>query len=171
MYRTPHRRVRFFKQAVLDHHLGYQLLELTRLRLELLDLVAGRFACRVARQPLLAHLQEVLRPTALKILVNAFLAAQFRDAILTTQTRNHGADLFLRRVLSPRCPPNVLNPPLPNPPPLSFSSPLLARYDEPKSLSSSIPHSVQLVLTGNTIPKQSKHRPRADDQPADKTEA
>src|SRR5258708_7826269 len=58
------------------------------LRLDLLDLVAGRFPRRIARQPLLARLQEVLRPTVVKILVNAFLAAQFSDAVLAAQTRN-----------------------------------------------------------------------------------
>jgi len=96
MYRTPHRRARFFKQAVFDHQLGYQLLELTRLRLDLLDLVAGRFPRGVARQPLLACLQEVFRPTIVKVLVDAFLATQLRDAVLAAQTCNHNADLFLR---------------------------------------------------------------------------
>src|SRR6266436_436607 len=78
--------------------------------LDLLDLIAGRFPRRVARQPLLARLQEVLRPTVVQILVNAFLAAQLGDAVLTAQPRNHDADLFLRRILSPGCPPNVPNP-------------------------------------------------------------
>jgi hypothetical protein len=72
----------FFEQVVLQEQFGQQFLELTRLRLDRLDLVAGRFARSVARQPLFARLQEVLGPAVVEILVDAFLAAQFGDAVL-----------------------------------------------------------------------------------------
>jgi hypothetical protein len=61
-----------------------------------LDLVAGRFACGVAGQPLLACLQKVLGPAIIEVLVDTFLAAQLSDAVLAAQTRDHDPDLFLR---------------------------------------------------------------------------
>jgi hypothetical protein len=94
MYRTPHRQYAFFEQAVLQQYFSQQLLQLTRLRLDRLDLVAGRFTGSVACQPLLAGLQEVLRPTIIKILVDPLLAAQLGNTVLTAQPCNHNPDLL-----------------------------------------------------------------------------
>src|SRR2546430_13544039 len=60
MKRPPHPRERFFEQAVFDQNLSQGLLELARLSLELLDLVRGRLTRRVAGEPFLARLQELL---------------------------------------------------------------------------------------------------------------
>src|ERR1700683_4319090 len=78
----------FFEQAVLQQQLGQQFLELTRLRLDRLDLVAGRFARSVARQPLLAGLKQVLGPAVIEILADPFLAAQLGDTVLAAQSGN-----------------------------------------------------------------------------------
>src|SRR5690242_583086 len=72
MNRTRHRRSRFFEQAVLEQHLGQQLLQLLGLRAQSFDLVAGRFPGGVAREPLLVRLQEFLRSAVVQILVDAF---------------------------------------------------------------------------------------------------
>ena len=58
----------FFEQAVFDQDLSQGLLELTRLSLELLDLVRGRLTRRVTGEPFLARLQELLRPTVVQVL-------------------------------------------------------------------------------------------------------
>jgi hypothetical protein len=55
------------------------LLELARLSLELLDLVRGRLTRRVAGEPFLARLQELLRPTVVQVLIDPFLAAQLSN--------------------------------------------------------------------------------------------
>jgi len=107
MYRTPHPRARFFKHAVLHHQLGQQLLELVSLRAQPLHFVAGRFACTIAGQPLLACLKEVLRPAVVEVLVDAFLAAQLSDAVFAAQTRNHDPDFLICRELPPSRPANV----------------------------------------------------------------
>ena len=65
----------FFEQAVFDQDLSQGLLELTRLSLELLDLVRARLTRRVAGEPFLARLQELLRPTVVQVLIDPFLAA------------------------------------------------------------------------------------------------
>src|SRR5262245_24180612 len=82
MKRPPHPRERFFEQAVFDQDLSQRLLELARLSLELLDLVRGRLTRRVAGEPFLARLQELLRPTVVEVLIDPFLAAQLSNAVL-----------------------------------------------------------------------------------------
>jgi hypothetical protein len=104
-----------------------------------------------------AHVHEAaiylkMQQTNSAVLVDAFLAAQFRDAVLAAQIRNHDADLFLRRILSPGCPPNITNPLLR----LcrirlcfrSHRRSLRVTMSSIPSLAQS-PHFVQLVLTGN----------------------
>jgi len=53
----------FFEKPVLQHLLGQRLLEVARLGTQCLHLVTGRLACGIAGKPLLAGLQELLRPT------------------------------------------------------------------------------------------------------------
>src|SRR5271154_1512737 len=97
----------FFKHAVLHHQLGQQFLELVSLRPQPFDLVAGRFTRGIAGQPLLARLQEVLRPAIVKVLVDPFLAAQLGNAVLAAQARDHDPDLVLSREVPPGRPPYV----------------------------------------------------------------
>src|SRR6266436_6642458 len=92
----------FFEQAVFDQDLSQGLLELTRLSLELLDLVRGRLTRRVAGEPFLARLQELLRPTVVEVLIDPFLAAQLSNAVLAAQAFQHNADLLFSGMM-PAC--------------------------------------------------------------------
>src|SRR6266436_3668169 len=92
----------FFEQAVFDQDLSQGLLELARLSLELLDLVRGRLTRRVAGEPFLARLQELLRPTVVEVLIDPFLAAQLSNAVLAAQTFQHDADLLFSGMM-PAC--------------------------------------------------------------------
>src|SRR5258705_13122247 len=71
----------FFGQAVFDQDLSQGLLKLARLSLELLDLVRGRLTRRVAGEPFLARLQELLRPAVVEVLIDSFLATQLSNAV------------------------------------------------------------------------------------------
>src|SRR5438445_7000242 len=92
----------FFEQAVFDQDLSQGLLELARLSLELLDLVRGRLTRRVAGEPFLARLQELLRPTVVEVLIDPFLAAQLSNAVLAAQAFQHNADLLFSGMM-PAC--------------------------------------------------------------------
>src|SRR5215470_10091177 len=92
----------FFEQAVFDQDLSQGLLELARLSLELLDLVRGGLTRRVAGEPFLARLQELLRPTVVQVLIDPFLAAQLSNAVLATQAFQHDADLLFSGMM-PAC--------------------------------------------------------------------
>src|SRR2546428_3056027 len=92
----------FFEQAVFDQDLSQGLLELARLSLELLDLVRGRLTRRVAGEPFLARLQELLRPTVVEVLIDPFLAAQLSNAVLAAQAFQHDADLLFSGMM-PAC--------------------------------------------------------------------
>src|SRR5215471_6201999 len=92
----------FFEQAVFDQDLSQGLLELARLRLELLDLVRGRLTRRVAGEPFLTRLQKLLRPTVVQVLIDPFLAAQLSNAVLATQALQHDADLLFNGMM-PAC--------------------------------------------------------------------
>ena len=83
---APIRDHAFFEQAVLQRQLGDQLLHVTHLALQILDLARGRLAPGVTRQTLLARFQEFLRPAVVQAFGNAFPAAKRRDALLATQT-------------------------------------------------------------------------------------
>ena len=76
--------------------------ELARLSLELLDLVRGRLTRRVAGEPFLARLQELLRPTVVQVLIDPFLAAQLSNAVLAAQAFQHDADLLFSGMM-PAC--------------------------------------------------------------------
>src|SRR5213592_3182581 len=69
---------------------------------ELLDLVRGRLTRRVAGEPFLARLQELLRPTVVQVLIDPFLAAQLSNAVLATQAFQHDADLLFSGMM-PAC--------------------------------------------------------------------
>src|SRR4051794_41758176 len=76
-------------------------------------LVGGRdSAGRVARQPALAGLEELLRPAVIHRSGDAFTAAKLRDVLLTAQPFQHDANLLFRRVLPAGLTPNVLQHPL-----------------------------------------------------------
>ena len=75
----------------------------------MLDLIAVGSACGVTRKPLLAGLQELLRPTVIQALGDALLATQLSNAVFTTQSRQDNPDLLLRRVTLPRLTANVLD--------------------------------------------------------------
>src|SRR5215467_2292306 len=92
----------FFEQAVFDQELSQGLLELARLSFELLDLVRGGLTRRVAGEPFLARLQELLRPTVVQVLIDPFLAAQLSNAVLAAQAFQHDADLFFSGMM-PAC--------------------------------------------------------------------
>jgi len=49
------------------------------------DVVTGGGPCRIARQALLAGFEELLRPTVIKAIGDAFAAAERRDALLAAQ--------------------------------------------------------------------------------------
>src|SRR5262245_36968679 len=92
----------FFEQAVFNQDLSQGLLELARLSLELLDLVRGRLTRRVAGEPFLARLQELLRPTVVQVLIDPFLAAELSNAVLATQAFQHDTDLLFSGMM-PAC--------------------------------------------------------------------
>jgi hypothetical protein len=79
-YGLPIGQYAFFEQPVLEQHLGQQLLQLLRFRPQPFNFVAGGFARGIASQPFLACLQKLLRAAKIQILIDAFLAAQLRDA-------------------------------------------------------------------------------------------
>src|SRR5262249_59634401 len=78
------------------------LLELARLSFELLALVGGGLTRRVAGEPFLARLQELLRPTVVQVLIDPFLAAQLSNAVLAAQAFQHDADLLFSGMM-PAC--------------------------------------------------------------------
>ena len=92
----------FFQQAVLQNEIGHDLLQRTRLATQLLDLVGGRGTGRVAGQPLLAGLQELLGPAVVHRAGDALAPTQLGDAVLTAQAFQDDADLLLGREL-PAC--------------------------------------------------------------------
>src|SRR6516225_2932756 len=92
----------FFEQAVFDQELSQGLLELARFSLELLDLVRGGLTRRVAGEPFLARLQELLRPMVVQVLIDPFLAAQLRNAVFAAQAFQHDADLLFSGMM-PLC--------------------------------------------------------------------
>src|SRR5450755_3567428 len=72
----------FFKQAVLQGEIGHDLLQGGGLTTKVLHLAGRRGAGRVARQPALAGLKELLGPAVIHRGGDAFPAAKFRDVLL-----------------------------------------------------------------------------------------
>src|SRR5271167_4142311 len=79
---------------------------------KILDLAIGRRTCRVARQTALAGLQELLGPSVIKALGNAFTAAQLGNAGLAAQAIQNYPDLLFGRMTLAGCPADVLHDPL-----------------------------------------------------------
>jgi hypothetical protein len=52
--------------------------------------------------------EEVLRPTVIEVLDNAFAAAELGDAVLAAQPLQHNADLVFGRKILPRRPADIL---------------------------------------------------------------
>src|SRR6478735_6659018 len=71
----------FFKQAVLQGEIGHDLLQGSCLSTKVLHLAGRRGAGRVARQPALAGLQELLRPAVIHRGGDTFAAAKRRAAL------------------------------------------------------------------------------------------
>ena len=77
-------RQTFFENAVLEGHLGDDLLELPVLVSEIFDFVCRRFPDRIARQLLLPRLEEVLAPSVVEVRGDALATTQVGDALLAS---------------------------------------------------------------------------------------
>jgi len=77
-------RQTFFEHPVAERQLGDDFFQLAVLRPQLLHLAAGGFAHRVATEPLLARLEEVLAPALVQVRSDPFLPAQLGDALLAS---------------------------------------------------------------------------------------
>jgi hypothetical protein len=141
MRRPPIPDHAFFEQSVLQGQIGHHLLQGRCLTPQVFDFVRRRRPRRIAGQPFLAGLEEVLRPTIIEVLDDAFAAAELGDAVLAAQAIQHDADLILRRKMSPGCPANALHDLFRRrslrPGSLSHLRSLQG-YDEPETLPSSI---------------------------------
>src|SRR5712672_2968843 len=109
---SPIRDHAFFEKTQLERLLGHNLLQLSRLTTQILDLAARGRSRRIAGKPPLAGLQELLGPTVVKALGNPLAPAQFRNAVLAPQAVQYDADLLLGRILFPRRPADVFHDPL-----------------------------------------------------------
>src|SRR5687768_10518614 len=74
----PIRRHAFFEQTVLQRELSHDLLQSRGFATQVLDLIRGSRPRRIAGQPLLARLEELLRPAVIEVLDNALAPAQLR---------------------------------------------------------------------------------------------
>src|SRR5271169_4887788 len=81
MRRPPQPRSRFFQRPVLEGQLGHHLLQRAGFPAQLLDLLRGCSARRVAGQTLLAGFQKFLRPTIIEVLDDPLAAVQFGDTV------------------------------------------------------------------------------------------
>ena len=84
----------FFEQSVFEGEIGHDLLQRLRLAAEILHLVGGRGARRVAGKPPLAGLQELFRPAIVHRRGDALAATEFGDALLPAQPFQDDADLL-----------------------------------------------------------------------------
>src|SRR5918993_1012783 len=109
MRRPPHPPSRFFEQTVLQGELGHDPLQGRGFAAQVLALIRGGPPRRTAGQPLLARLEELLRPAVIEVLDNSLAPAQLRDAVLATQPLQHNADLVFGGKMPPRRPAYVSN--------------------------------------------------------------
>ncbi len=142
MRRRPHPRACFFEQTVLKRQVGDAFLQGAGLAAQILDLVRGGRARRIARQAALARFHELLRPDIVQALGNAFLAAQLGDTVIAAQAFQHNPDLVFRREMPPGRPAGCPSPPARQ----AFwrlrvwvSSSFLRHYDETQTLLKSQP--------------------------------
>ena len=89
-----------------------RILQLPRLPAKVRNLAAGGCTRRIARQPALAGLQELLGPAVIQALGETLTPAQLGNAALTAQTIQHDADFLLRGILLAGHPADVLDKPL-----------------------------------------------------------
>src|SRR5919205_3695450 len=92
MRRPPHPRSCFFEQAVLEGEIGHHLLEGGSLPAQAPDLVRGGLPGGIARQALLAGLQEVLGPAVVHVGRDALAPAELGNAVLAAQALQHDPD-------------------------------------------------------------------------------
>src|SRR5918993_3001886 len=93
----PHPRSCFFQQTVLQGEIGHDLLQRLGLTAQVLDLIGRCGTRRVAREPLLAGLEELLGPAVIHRRGDPFAAAELGDALLAAQALQHDADLLFSR--------------------------------------------------------------------------
>jgi hypothetical protein len=96
---SPIRDHACFKKPQFQGLLGNNFFQLTRFTAKGGHLTRGSRTSRITGKPPLASFQKLLRPFIIDALGNAFTAAQLGDALLTTQSIQHNADLFFSRVL------------------------------------------------------------------------
>src|SRR5258708_39209949 len=101
---SPIRDHAFFEKTQLERLLGHNLLQLSRLTTQILDLAARGRPRRTAGEPPLAGLKELLGPTVVKALRTPLAPAQLRNAVLATQAVQHNPHLLAGRVFSPSSP-------------------------------------------------------------------
>src|ERR1700719_4512322 len=99
----------FFEQTVFERQFSDDLLQCAGLAAQILYLVRGCCAGRIAGEPLLPGLKEVFRPAVIQILDDPFTTAQLGDALLAAQALQHNADLLFCRELPACRPPDVLH--------------------------------------------------------------
>src|ERR1700726_1234634 len=141
----------FFEQTVFERQFSDDLLQCAGLAAQVLYLVRGCCAGRIAGEPLLPGLKEVFRPAVIQILDDPFTTAQLGDALLAAEAFQHNADLLFCRELPACRPPDVFHDLfrrlLHRP---GFLSHLrsLKGYDEPENLPSS---TRQICLMGADV--------------------
>ena len=74
-------------EPVLKRGQGQHFLQLTRFGPQVLDLIRSSRTCRITGKPLLACLEELLRPAIVEVLGNTFLAAKLSCRFLATSER------------------------------------------------------------------------------------
>ena len=99
----------FFEQTVFKAEIGHKFLQGQSLSAQALHLASIRLACCITRQPLLASLEEFLRPDLIQDLGDVFLAAKLSNAVLAKKARQNNPDLLLRRMQFARRAPDILH--------------------------------------------------------------
>ena len=90
----------FFETVRLQRQIGYQLLELPVLSLELPYLLLSGVPHRVTGQPLLAGLHEFLGPRVVGVGLDALPPAQVVDGDLSAEAFQYDADLLFGSILT-----------------------------------------------------------------------
>src|ERR1700680_4044243 len=99
----------FFEQTVFERQFSDDLLQCAGLAAQVLYLVRGCCAGRIAGEPLLPGLKEVFRPAVIQILDDPLTTAQLGDALLAAQALQDDADLLFCRKLPACRPPDVFH--------------------------------------------------------------
>src|SRR4029077_7058312 len=99
----------FFEQTVFEGQVSDDPLQGAGLAAQVLYLVRGCCAGRIAGEPLLPGLKEVFRPAVIQILDDPFTTAQLGDALFAAQALQHNADLLFCRELPACRPPDVFH--------------------------------------------------------------